>query len=364
MPKLRVLFDATLAANPAGSGTFTRGVLAALRQREDLEVVTSALSLESIQTLDNRRKGPASRAASSLAHLRYYLTTLPRAARRAGADVIYCPSSLVPWQGRTPLVMTVYDLTVERYPETLDRVSRWYLGQMLKVGMRRARALCTISNAVAGELRGRAGSRPIVVAYPGPSSDLLNATATAVEAVTPPFVLMVGTIEPRKNHVTALRALAAHRERRPESRLSLVISGSPGWRYDEVLTTIDRLQLADRVHRLGALQPGALRWLYEHARGLLFPSLYEGFGLPVLDASILHCPVVASDIGSVREIVGGTGTPLLPPQDVEQWTEAIDELASGSAPINRLEAAAARGAHFTWQACAASVAEALRLAVA
>src|SRR5437867_12376241 len=222
MARLRVLYDATLAGNPAGTGTFTRGLLNALRRRSDLDLSTSSLDLASVETLDTAGKRSASRVGNSLRHLVYYGNTLPRRARRARADVIFCPSALVPLRGATPLVMTVYDLTVRRYPETVDTMSRLYASQMLRSGLQRSRAICTISRAVADELTHEQGwrSAPIRVAYPGPNPELLAATPEPI-LDGGPFMLVVGTLEPRKNHITALRAFAAYRERQPASDLRL-----------------------------------------------------------------------------------------------------------------------------------------------
>src|SRR3979409_1888166 len=105
---MRMLYDATLAGNPAGTGTYVRGLLAALQRRSDLELTTASMDSGSVQTLDTRRKPARWRGGGSR------------------SDMIFCPSSLVPLRGTTPFAMTVYDLTARRYPETQDRFSRLY----------------------------------------------------------------------------------------------------------------------------------------------------------------------------------------------------------------------------------------------
>lgn len=361
---LRVLCDASLALNPAGTGTYVRGVLGALQARDDVEVVETTFDASSSATLDLARKSPPSRLRNGLNHLAYYLRALPRRATALGCEVIFCPSALVPVRSRIPYVMTVYDLTALRYASTQDWLSRTYLTGMLRWGVPRAAAICTISRAVGSEVveRFRIPPERIVVTYPGPNPELLGAEPVPVPIPDRPFVLMVGTVEPRKNHLTVLAALSEHLRHRPSSDLVLVAAGSAGWRYGPVLRAIDELGLTGRVVRLGAVEPGALKWLYQHAQALAFPSLYEGFGLPVLEALYLQCPVIAARIPSVAEITGDTAT-LLEPSNVAAWAAALDALVDGHRDPAALAAGLQRAGRFTWEACAASAVQAIDAAL-
>jgi glycosyltransferase involved in cell wall biosynthesis len=362
--RLRVLYDASLASNPAGTGTYVRGLRAGLRARSDIELITTSFESEAAATLDSRQKTPVGRLQSSLRHLAYYVHALPGRAQALDCDLVYCPSSLVPLRGRTPYVMTVFDLTPLRYSSTQDWLSRQYVAGMMRAGIGRAAGIGTISNAVAAELRDRfaqATPERLSVCYPGPNPELLQADPVPVTLPDRPFVLMVGTVEPRKNHVTALRALAEHRRRRPGSDLMLVAAGSAGWQYGPVLETIDILGLRDHVVRLGTVEPSSLKWLYQRARALLFPSLYEGFGLPVLEALYLECPVIAADIPSVAEITGATAT-LLPALDVAAWAGALDSPVDHGRRAG-VQAGLERARSFSWEACAASAVIAINAAM-
>jgi len=362
----RILYDVSLAGNPAGTGTYVRGLLAGLQAHPDLELITTTFESDSATTVDTARKTPASRLRSSLRHLRYYLHTLPRRARALDCDLVFCPSSLVPLRGSVPYVMTVFDLTPLRFSSTQDWISRQYLAGMMRAGIRRASAICTISYAVAGEIttHGFTTVPPgrVHVTYPGPNPELLRAADEAPALPDRPFALMVGTVEPRKNHLTALRAFAEHRRRRPSSELMLVAAGSAGWHYRPVLEAIAELNLADHVVRLGTIEPGVLKWLYQHARALLFPSLYEGFGLPVLEAIYLGCPVVAARLPSVVEITGEAAL-LLEPTDVPAWASALDGLQEAQRDDQVVEAGRRRASRFTWEACAAEAVAAVRAAL-
>ena len=362
---LRVLFDASLATNPAGTGGFVRGLLAALRSRTDIELTETSFESDSAAVVDLGVKSAASRLRSSLSHLRFYLETLPRLARETGSDLIYCPTPLVPLRGRATFLTTVHDLTPIRFPATEDWLSRQYLARMIVHGIGRGAGICTVSRAVAAEIVARFGVSPdrMHVIYQGPNQDLLQAVARPVPMPDRPFALMVGTVEPRKNHLTAVRALGEHRRRHPGSDLMLVAAGSAGWSYGPVVTAIAELGLADHVLRLGSVRPGELKWLYGKARTLLFPSIYEGFGLPVLEALGLRCPVTAADIPSVAEIIGSNAG-LLPPTEISAWADALDQIASG-APVDqaRLEAGVERARQFTWDGCATAAVAAMRAAL-
>jgi alpha-1,3-rhamnosyl/mannosyltransferase len=346
--------------NPAGTGTYVRGVLRALKARADLEVIETTFHSTSSATIDLARKSPVVRLRNGLNHLSYYLRTLPRQAEASRCDVIFCPSLLVPVRARVPFVMTVYDLTALRYASTQDRLSRTYQAGMMRWGVPRARAICAISRAVGDEVvdRFRVPPQQVVVSYPGPNPELLGAEPIAVPIPARPFVLMVGTVEPRKNHLTVVRALAQHHQHRPDSEMQLVIAGSAGWHYQSVLQAIDALGLRDRVLRLGHVEPTGLKWLYQQARALLFPSLYEGFGLPVLESLYLRCPVIAARLPSVVEITGDSAQ-LLEPTNVSAWAAALDALVDRPRDPADLATGVERAGRFTWEACAASAAEAI-----
>ena len=363
--RVRILYDNALARNPAGTGSVVRGLGRALAARPDVEFRTPPEGLQATAAVDVGQRSRLRRGWNALAHLQYYAAVLPKAARAQGCDLIVCPTPLGPLRGRTPSLITIHDLSPVRYPQTMDRYSRAYIRAMTAVGVARAAAICTVSHAVAAEVKAHyraAQRRPVGVAYQGPNPDLLAANALPAPGIDGRFLLMVGTLEPRKNHLTVLEAFADHRRRAPESDLSLVMAGSPGWRYHPVLAAIERLGLASRVRRLGVVEPGTLKWLYQNAQALLFPSLYEGFGIPVLEGFALGCPVVASRIPAVVEVAGSAAW-LLDPLDVPAWSQAIDAVAAERLPENMRAAGLQRAQQFTWEDCASSVVALLQCAL-
>jgi glycosyltransferase involved in cell wall biosynthesis len=359
-PALRVLFDTSLAENPAGTGTFARGVRAALGRLDGVEIVDASFQ-SMLGDLDVGRRGMARRLWNATAHFRYYGAGLPAAAARANCDVIFSPSAAGPLRGRTPSVITMHDLTPLRFPETVDPLSGLYLRGMYALQIRRSRMVCTVSQAVRAEILARYRHlKPdhVVVAPDGPNEELLQATPAALEGLQPPFFLMVGTVEPRKNHLTVFTAFARFGHTHPESKATLVVAGPTGWRSGPIVKAVSDFGLTQRLRWAGQVDLGTLRWLYQNARALLFPSLYEGFGIPVLEAMRLGCDVIAAMIPAVQEVAQDAAT-LIDPLDVSGWSRAIEAAAGASPDRGRLDRARQRAERFTWDACARAVKEAL-----
>jgi glycosyltransferase involved in cell wall biosynthesis len=161
----------------------------------------------------------------------------------------------------------------------------------------------------------------------------------------------VGTIQPRKNYRMLIRAFAPLAAEFPHH---LAIAGGKGWLYEEMLAEAAQLDIADRVHFLGFVNDADLPALYSAATLFAFPSLYEGFGLPLLEAMGCGVPVVSSNASSLPEVVGeGETAVLLPPKDQAAWTETLRRLLSDPAARRRLAAAGKRRVqHFTWDRAA------------
>jgi glycosyltransferase involved in cell wall biosynthesis len=162
-----------------------------------------------------------------------------------------------------------------------------------------------------------------------------------------PWVFYPASPLPAKNHVRLLDGLALHRQRSGDD-LHLVLTGPTMHAWDEVERAIEERSLGDRVIRLGHVGESTLSALYRHSTGLIFPSLFEGFGLPVLEAMGAGCPVAVSDAGSLPEIVGDVGHCFLP-DDVEQIAAALDWLVRLDSPERDMQATAGRerAAHFS-----------------
>jgi glycosyltransferase involved in cell wall biosynthesis len=275
------------------------------------------------------------------------------------------------WPG--PSVVTVYDLSFVRYPASFRPVNRAYLRLITRIACRRARRVIAISESGKAGIGAAFGLDParIDVAQPGVGEafgpllpDEVRAFREA-QGLPERFILYLGTIEPRKNLETLLHAYARLPQR--ADGVGLVIVGGRGWLYERIFGLIERLGLAGQVTVPGYVAGETLPMWYNAATVFAYPSLYEGFGLPVIEAMACGTPVVASRSTSLPEAVGADGDEgglLAPPADVEAWVGALSRLLDDAALREELgERGRARAARFTWQATAQKVVASYRRAL-
>lgn len=290
--------------------------------------------------------------------------------RHTAVDLYHEPS-LWPLDFRGPMLMTLHDLTHVHYPQTqpADRLAE--IARRVEPAMERARVILTDSQFVADELqrhygvaRERLKVAPLGYAprfHPRPLTVLGGVTAAL--GVTPgSYLLCVGTLEPRKNLVLALRAYAllpdAVRRCYP-----LLIAGMAGWRRDDFAAELQAALAGGQVRLLGYLDDERLAELLSGARMLLFPSLYEGFGLPVLEAMASGVPVLLSPSSALPEVAGDAGT-YVEAGDPEGWSRAILRLIEDQAEWQACRVAGLRQAQgFSWKRCAGITAAAYRQAL-
>jgi glycosyltransferase involved in cell wall biosynthesis len=292
----------------------------------------------------------------------------PWRARKLGADLLHVPVNVGPALANVvahcPTVVTVHDLSFFRYPELFTRSRRAYQQRLTPWTARRAAAVTADSQATKDDLVALCGvdARKVHVVYPGvdaamqPVADRERLRALRRRHGLPErFILFLGTIEPRKNLVMLLEAFAllVRREKLPHS---LVIAGGQGWNYAEVYATAERLNLGERVIFSGYVSQVELPLWYNAAEALAYPSLYEGFGLPPLEAMACGTPVVVSNVSSLPEVVG-SAAPAVDPRDAAAWADALARLLTDDAYRAEVSAAGLRRAQsFTWERTARQVA--------
>ena len=289
---------------------------------------------------------------------------VPRVPGWRDTDLIHATTWAVP-PASSPLVVTVHDLAFEREPEHFTRHGAAYFRDALALTRDEAAKVIVPSEATARdcEAAGIEPARVRVVPHGVTSAPVAADTVTDFRrrhGLDRPYVLWVGTLEPRKNLPTLLAAYAELRALRPE--LDLVLVGPQGWgeTADEVSRAVGELG-PDRVHRLGRVSQHDLQAAYAGARAFCFPSVWEGFGLPVLEAQAHGTPVVTTRGTSMEEICG-TSALVVDPRDVSSLAEALDA-ATGARHEELSVAGRSNSARFTWAAAVAATTDVYREAV-
>lgn len=287
-----------------------------------------------------------------------------------GLDLVHEMAFVAPLIMPRPFVVTVYDLSFVRFPERLPVSRRLYLQALTGLSCRRARRVIAISHSTADDVTRLLGIPPekIDVALPGVDPRFRPLPAGEVAAwrarrgLPERFLLFVGTLEPRKNLPMLLRAYAALSESE-RNQARLVLAGGKGWMTGEIERVIDELRLGGAVQRPGFVEDDELVWWYNAAEAFVYPSVFEGWGLPVTEAMACGRAPLVSDVSALPEAVGETGL-RLPPDDVRAWTEALRRCIQ-DADWRRAEGERARSyaARFTWANTAAATVESYKKAL-
>ncbi|MHB1810116.1 MAG: glycosyltransferase family 4 protein [Solirubrobacteraceae bacterium] len=359
---VRVAVDVTHAEiNRTGLGRYAAELRPALEARPGVRVAAIAASDRVARSSAQRLLLGVRREAL------YYPFALARRARRAGASVLHLPTPAAALGGGLPLVVTVHDLLPLRHPRLFTAETRLHT-RLFAPFVRRAERVIVPSEATRGdtiELLRIAPERVVVVPMargecfrPG---EVDREALRAELGIRAPYLLAVGTLEPRKNLVTMLRAFSLLA---PElEQLELVIAGGRGWRneaFERELTGVAR----DRVRLTGFVSEQRLVDLYRGCACFAFPSLAEGFGLPPLEALACGAPVVVSDRPALPEVVGDAAL-LADPRDPEAVAAQVRRILDDEELAARLRAAGPRrAAAFTWAATAAATEGVYRDAIA
>lgn len=257
-------------------------------------------------------------------------------------------------------VITVHDMAVFLYPETFTFKKRVLQRSALPTLVRHADAILTPSEATRRDLLRLIPTDPNkVVATPLAAPDWLGRPLAAdvrgrvaAELKLPErYVLAVGTLEPRKNLVRLIRAFEQVASAFPD--VQLLVAGGKGWRDDEIAAAMGENALGPRLRQVGYVSPEALQVLYEQALCLAYPSLYEGFGLPVVEAMACGCPVITSQGSSLDEAAGGAAI-AVDPLSVDALAHALREvLVSRELRADLAGRGRARAGSLSWQQTAA-----------
>ena len=293
-------------------------------------------------------------------------TWLAAATRRRGLDVVHFAGGTMPSVRPAPGVLTIHDLQPLEMPENFGAVKRAFIRTVVPRSARAARLVCTPSEAARRsvvELLDVREERVRVVPHgidPAPTEPMPAEEAARLRdryRLDGPCFLFPAIPYPHKNHHVLLEAIG----RMGHADALLVLTGGPGPLEAELAAAAEALGVADRVRRTARVPRADLDGLYRLATGLVFPSRYEGFGNPVLEAMNLGCPALVADRTSLPEVVGDAGV-RLDPDDAGAWAAAMDRLLDEPDHRRRLVAAGQERARaWSWDATAAALEEAYRI---
>jgi glycosyltransferase involved in cell wall biosynthesis len=277
--------------------------------------------------------------------------------RLIGADLYHGVLNVMPLASPVPSVVTIHDLSPFLFPQTFRRVNRTYTRWAIKVACRRAARLLAVSEYTKSEIMRwlHVPAERITVTYNGVAERFRPQDAAAVAelrrraGLPERFILFVGTLEPRKNLPALLEAYARIAG---DTDAALVIGGGKGWLYDEIFARAEQLNLGQRLHFAGFIPDEELPLWYAAAELFVLPSLYEGFGIPVLEAMACGTPVVTTTSSSLPEVAGDAAL-TVPPTDVDAMADAMLRLLQQpELRAELIERGVEQAARFTWESTA------------
>jgi glycosyltransferase involved in cell wall biosynthesis len=336
---MRIGLDGYPLSEPlTGVGHYTLELARSLARnfpQDEFELVSPKLFNPAVIVEIQRESIPNLRlteAKSSSLRGHWWSVGLPMYARRAHFDLFHGTNFEVPLWKRRRTVLTIHDLSTLLYPETHRARAVRRARVRLPIAAKIADAIITPTEAMRQEVCKRLNVKPgkVTAIHEAPRRTFSPMTETETVAirerlgVEDEFLLFVGTLEPRKNLLTTLRAfeeVIARKSVRPQ----LVIAGGEGWLIDETLSLINSVSVRDRILLTGYLNDEDLRALYSSCRAFVYPSLYEGFGLPPLEAMACGAPVIASRISALQETLAEAAI-LVEPLDVQTLSRTIIEV--------------------------------------
>jgi glycosyltransferase involved in cell wall biosynthesis len=355
---LRVALDATpLLGARTGVGAFTLHAMEALAADHRLDVRAFALTWRGRRDVEalvpsgvRAVHRPMAARPLRLAWLRMDGPVIER--WTGPVDVVHGTNFVVPPSRRAARVVTVHDLTAVRHPQLCTPATLQF-PRLLRRAIRRGAWVHTPSAFVAEEVIERLGadsSRVVAIASGVPPVVDADPSTGRRMAGADRYVLTIGTIEPRKDHAALVRAFDRVADRHDDVRL--VIAGVDGWATDAFVATLERARHRDRVVRLGYVDDGTRSALLRGATAFAFPSVYEGFGFPPLEAMQVDVPVVATAVGSLPEVLGDAAL-LVAAGDDEALAHGLERVLDDEGLRAQLRTAGrTRVRSLSWQACA------------
>ena len=353
---MRISIDATGLGGPkTGTSVYLTEILAAWNRDRSINhefvVFTSPKALQHLKAieLDGRFRfirAPDNRHVRTL----WQQIVMPWHVNRLRVAVHWGTGFVLPLLSTGPMVVTIHDLTFQLFPAVHERIKRYYFPAMIKAAVNKARCVIAISESTRNDLHrllpvSREKTVVTLLAARKLASNMHDVAMPDRGGVAGGYVLFVGTVEPRKN-LERLIAAWQSIDSRERGGARLVIVGATGWLVDSMLS---RAGADDAIEFRGFVGDDELADLMHGAMAFAYPSLYEGFGLPVLEAMAQGIPVLSSDVGATREVADGAAL-LVDPTSVSSIRDGLVRLLNDAALRSELSRLGMeRAATFSWE---------------
>ncbi len=266
-------------------------------------------------------------------------------------SVFFSPTHYLPLFSGIPSVISILDVSYLHFPDLFNKKDLYQLKIWGGYSIRKAQKIITISEASKNDIIKlyKVAEKKVVVVYPGVKtgeSKKMNKNELAKKyGLEKDFILFVGTLQPRKNIVRLIEAFSKMKNK----DLDLVIVGKKGWQFEEILSAPKKFEASSRVKFLHDVSDEDLPSFYQNALFFILPSLYEGFGLPVLEAMQYSCPVITSNVSSLPE-TGGDAALYIDPESVLDITSKMEKLANDeNLRKEMIEKGKKQVAKFSWE---------------
>lgn len=277
-------------------------------------------------------------------------------------DVFWSPTHYAPLMLKVPLVLTILDVSYKHFPKMFSKKDLYKLSLWGKYSVRRADRITTISQASKDDIINEYHVQPEKVAVVSVGirdiikTDMAKEEVFKRHLVETPYILFVGTIQPRKNLARLIEAFSqVKKSNDSEKDLNLVIIGRRGWQFEETFEAPKKYGVSESVNFLENVTDAELPVFYKNAELFVLPSLYEGFGLPILEAMRYGCPVITSNVSSLPE-AGGDAAAYFDPTDVEDMADVIKKvLLDKSLREKMIEKGTQHVKKFSWKNSAVEV---------
>jgi len=356
---MRIAIDASsVPARPAGAGVYAIELVRALAAREPRHdgfalFASGRWPRDIVGGRRDWRLEPAPRSRAR--RLAWEQAVLPQRLAKLGIDALHSTHHTLPLRlTRVARIVTVHDVTFFRIPERYPLARRLYMQAMTRLSARVADAIIVPSATVRDDVVAtlRVSRERVHVVYEAASASYVPVAPDEARAVAtryglePPYVLSVGSREPGKNRVRLFEALARLRAEGCDARVA--VAGQPAWGAANEDEVVRRLGLRDAVRFLGYVPAADIPALYSAATAFVFPSLYEGFGLPVIEAMACGTPVLTSRVSATAEVAGDAAL-LVDPLSVDEIVGGLRRLLTDAVERARLrERGLVRAAQFSW----------------